>query len=487
MIKRIVQQSFIIVLIMVFCTIPATAEVPYEAYNYDYWEDVVPSPAAYVPADSLSGDELGVGKFLQPTDMCVGADGNVYILDSGNNRIVIFDQQWNVVEIIDTFSNAGVEDTFNTPGGIYVQENGDIYIADSSNNRVVGINAQREVISIIDNPKSETLSSDFVFVPLRVGVDYANRVYVIAKNMFQGIMGFNENGDFYGYVGTNKVSVSPADILWRKLSTKAQRKKQVLFIPTEFTALDLDSEGFLFTTNVDLASDETIKRLNPAGKDVLKRQGNNVAIKGDLVFRTGVGGRYSGPSKFIDIVVRESGIYSALDSQRGRIFTYDSEGNLLYVFGTVGTQLGTFRSPVAIEVVGNQMVVLDRERAEIITFDATQYGSLINTAVELRFDGNEEQAVDYWNKVLKLNSNFELAYNGIGKSLLSSNHNKEAMQYFELGMNQQYYSIAYKRYRNEFLKENLPIAMTVIFGIIILGVFYKQYKKLSVRRKMNNA
>lgn len=473
-------------LLIIFCTMPVAAEVPYEGYNYDYWEDVVPSPAAYVPEISYSGDELGVGKFLQPTDMCVGANGNLYLLDSGNNRIVIFDPQWKVIEIIDSFNNNGVMDTFNTPGGLYVQDNGDIYIADSQNNRVIGLNKDHDVISVIENPQSETLSSDFVFVPLRVGVDYANRVYVIAKNMFQGIMGFNETGDFYGYVGTNKVAVSPTDILWRKLSTKAQRQKQLLFIPTEFTALDLDNDGFLFTTNVDINSDETIKRLNPAGKDVLKRQGNNVAVKGDLVVRFG-GGRYSGPSKFVDIVVRDSGIYSAIDSQRGRIFTYDNEGNLLYIFGTLGTQVGTFRSPVAIEMLGDQLVVLDRERSELILFKPTEYGSLINTAVELRYNGDEEKAVDYWRKVLLLNANFELAYNGIGKSLLSSNENKEAMKYFKLGMNQRYYSIAYKRYRNDFLKENLPVTMTTLFGVIALGLVYKKVKKINVRRKMNNA
>lgn len=54
---------------------------------------------------------------------------------------------------------------------------------------------------------------------------------------------------------------------------------------------------------------------------------------------------YSGASRIIDVVVREKGIYSVIDSTRGRIFTYDHEGNLLYIFGGIGSQEGTFDTP----------------------------------------------------------------------------------------------------------------------------------------------
>ena len=57
-------------------------------------------------------------------------------------------------------------------------------------------------------------------------------------------------------------------------------------------------------------------------------------------------------------------MYSLLDRRRGRIFTYDHEGNLLYIFGGLGTQAGTFVTPVAIENIGNTIIVLDAYRAE---------------------------------------------------------------------------------------------------------------------------
>ena len=53
-------------------------------------------------------------------------------------------------------------------------------------------------------------------------------------------------------------------------------------------------------------------------------------------------------SRFVDIVNREFGMFSALDRQRGRIFTYDNQGNLLYVFGGIGDAVGLFTRPQAI-------------------------------------------------------------------------------------------------------------------------------------------
>ncbi|NLK21937.1 MAG: gluconolactonase [Epulopiscium sp.] len=470
---------------LIFSNSVAVAGVPYESYNYDYWEVVVPSPAPYVPEDSLSGSDLGVERLNQPSDIYITKGGEIYLVDTGNNRIIVFNDKWNVERIIDRFSNDGKSDTFNKPQGIFVNDRGNIYVADTENKRVVVLSPDLDLILCIDNPKSETFDENFSFTPLKVGVDYADRVYVVGKGVFEGIMSFTDKGEFHGYLGTIKVTIGITDIIWRSISTKAQRQRQQLYIPTEFTGLDLDESGFVYTTNVDIKSDETIKRLNPSGDDVLKRPEDKF-VKGDLFFRP-AGRRYTGPSQFIDIVVRDKGLYSAIDSQRGRIFTYDHEGNLLYIFGSIGSQVGTFKNPSAIEAIGDKIIVVDKERGELIIFKPTQYGDLINKAIGLRYDGEEEKAVEYWEKVLKLDANFELAYVGIGKSLLAKNKNKEALKYLKLGMDQKYYSIAYKRYRNEVLKSNLVYIMNGIFILVILYMGYKIYRKFKRRGKKINA
>jgi hypothetical protein len=166
-----------------------------------------------------------------------------------------------------------------------------------------------------------------------------------------------------------------------------------------------------------------------------------------------------------------------LDMRRGRVFTYDHEGNLLYIFGGLGSQAGTFTVPVAIESIDNKIIVLDAMRKEILVFTETEYGALINSAVGLRFDGDEALAVEKWGQVLKFDVSNELANTGIGKAYLSSGENKLAMKYLKLGMNRQYYSIAFKRYRNEILKDSLNILLSVALIAVAGIVIFVQVRK----------
>ena len=272
---------------------------------------------------------------------------------------------------------------------------------------------------------------------------------------------------------TINVQITTAEIIWRKLSTKAQRAKQQLFIPTEFTGMEIDSDGFVYATNVDAEGEQSVRRLNPSGEDVIQK--GAAGVSGDILWR--LTGDYSGASRIIDVVVREKGIYSVIDSTRGRIFTYDHEGNLLYIFGGIGSQEGTFDTPTAIDTIGDEIIVLDGSKNLVDKYRATNYGFLINQAVGLRYDGDEASAVECWKQVLKLDSNFELAYVGIGKSYLAAGENKKAMECFKTGNNRQYYSIAYKRYRNEILKENLTGYLTAALVLIILLVLWNKIGK----------
>lgn len=456
----------------------AGQNVPYETYTYDYYEDIKYTPAAYIPDGALTGAKIGCGDFASPQDLNTDEEGNVYIADTGNSRVVMLDSSMNLVKIIDSFDNNGTEDHFSSPQGVYKSSNGNLYIADSGRNRVVELDGDGRLVQIIENPQSDVLAEGYVFTPLKVAVDYADRVYVIAQNQFEGIMAFDEAGDFIGFTGTINVQISPWEIFWRRFSTREQRARQQLFIPTEFTGMEIDEDGFVYATNIDSEGEQSVRRLNPSGEDVIQKA---TTLSGDLTWR--LSGTYSGASRIVDVVVRNQGIYSILDSSRGRIFTYDHEGNLLYIFGGLGSQEGTFTIPVAIDTIGERVLVLDSSKNLIDMFAPTRYGSLINQAVGLRYDGDEVQAVECWKEVLKLDSNFELAYTGIGKSYLAAGDNKEAMRCFKIGNNKQYYSIAWKRYRNEILKDNLNYILTVVIILAVLLVLWKKVLKKTVLKR----
>ena len=485
-IKRFLIFPIILILSLVSSLpIMANSNLPYDTYNYDYWENIVYTPAAYIPGGNISGDKMGVGALNNPQDFCIGEDGLLYIADSGNNRIIVSDtrsENLEVIKIIDQFDNEGKKDSFNNPSGVCITKTNKLYIADTNNKRVVALLEDETLDKLIINPQSERFATDFEFRPLRITADYAERAYVIAQGVFEGIMCFDEKGEFTGYSGTIDVKITPLQKVWRRLSTKAQRARQALYIPTEFTSVANDDDGFIYASNIDGQGQQSVRRLNQKGEDVI-RENKKTPLSGDLMFSPI--GDYGGASRIVDIAYRGKGIYSCLDSIRGRIFTYDHEGNLLYIFGGIGSQVGTFKRPVALESIGDKILVLDSQRGEMLIFLASQYGSLINEAVSLRYDGDESKAVELWEKVFKLDSNFELAYIGIGKSYLSAGDNKQAMKYLKLGMDREYYSIAFKRYRNQWLKQNLGYILTASLLLIIFSRLLKYIRKQRKGRKIH--
>ncbi len=482
----------IICCLLLLCLLPAGAlandSLPYDCYNYDYWNNILYTPAPYVPDGSLGGAGLmwegsPLGAFRSPQDLCVSPDGKIYLADTGNNRIIVIDGGLkNVLQVIDHFEADGAAQTFSSPTGVAVSQNRQLYVADSQNHRIVVLELDGTFVKYVQNPQSEVLDEGYIFTPLKVSVDYADRVYCVAQNMFQGIMVFTAEGDFTGFFGTISVKISLWEKFWRKFSTKEERSKQQLFIPTEFTGIDVDDEGFVYASNKDTDGMQAVRRLNPKGQDVI-RKGLKENLGGDLVF--GTVGNYSGPSQIVDVVYRDHGIYSLLDARRGRVFTYDHEGNLLYIFGGIGTQEGTFRTPAAIEQLGSRLLVLDAQQGNVNIFSETEYGRLINQAVSLRYNGDEALAVPLWSEVLRLDENNELANAGIGKAYLSAGDNEKAMTYLRRGMNRAYYSVAFKRWRNEALRGNISWFLTTLIVLIVLIVVIRRVilPRRAARRK----
>jgi hypothetical protein len=231
----------------------------------------------------------------------------------------------------------------------------------------------------------------------------------------------------------------------------------------------LDEYNFIFTTNLEpYASNDQIMRLNPRGDDVMANMNAYITLSGDQTFR-GFGSQ-SGPSQFIDVIARPNGMVSTLDQTRGRVYTYDSEGSLLYVFSGMGNIEGMTRRPVAIEIIGDDILVLDNHLGRILQFTPTEYGALINEAIEKRYQGDEAGAVDAWRRLVALDENFSLAWAGIGRSLLAEGDNAAAMYYLRRGMDLVHYSIAFRRNRMDVMQNALPHVFSV--GTALIGLFF---------------
>lgn len=462
-------------LLMLTGTAAPVFSAPYEGYNYSWWGDPEPAPAPYLPVRQIDGEELSIGSFKTPEDFAISESGDIYILDTGNNRIVCLDSNLNVNRVIDSFINQGKPDGFAAPQGIFIHRNGHLYVADTGHKRVIELTPEGQLIREIGAPEADVLSEGFNYQPSKLVVDSADRMYVVGKGVFEGIMQFDSGGKFTGFMGVNRVTFSPIDLFWKQVMTKEQRSKMVLFIPVDFTNVAIDNEGFIFATSSDSYSDDPVKRLNPSGIDVLRRAGY-FHPKGDITFT--LSGTRPGTSSIVDVAIDRNGIYHILDSRRGRVFTYDREGKLMYIFGQLGEQVGNFKTPVALDMLGDRVVVLDKGFNHLVIFEPTRYGQVIRNAVIYNDIGQEGESVAAWRDALTLNSNLEIAYLGIGKAELRRGNNDAAMENFRLGMHRPYYSRAFERYRKEFMWEHFDkIATAGLIGLAGLVIVVRKARK----------
>ena len=445
-----------------------------DGYNYSSTDFPVPAPNAFVAVKQVYGTDLAVGEFVDPQDLFVDGSGRIYVLDMGGNRIVCLDREGKLIQEIKGFVNGEQEEAFSEPQGLFVEPNGDIYVADTGNGRIVKLAPDGKLLLTIGAPNSETLREDFEYKPVKVVVDKAKRIYALSQGAYDGILEFDSSGKFRGFIGTNRVKVDPITLFWKRISTQEQKDQMFQFVPLEFNNIDIDDKGFIYATTPEQKSTTPVLKLNPSGADVLRREGYVEPI-GDLITLRDK----AVSSTIIDVAADRYDMYSILDSQRGRIFTYDYDGNLLYVFGGFGSTSNKLGNPIAIDYLDDQMVVLDKALKRVSFFKPTPYAEKIREATILRYLGKSKEATAVWKDVLHGNSNFDMAYTGIGKSLFKDKQYKEAMHYFKLGNEVQLYSDAFKKYRQQLLFDHFGTICLTIAGCAV--VFYV------VRRKIKSA
>lgn len=76
----------------------------------------------------------GKGELSYPYDICVDAAGRQYVCEFGNSRIQVFDNRDQPLEIIG--GHGSLPGQFNNPWGVALDSAGNLYVADSQNHRV---------------------------------------------------------------------------------------------------------------------------------------------------------------------------------------------------------------------------------------------------------------------------------------------------------------------------------------------------------------
>ena len=459
-------------------------------YNYDYWTELAESPDAYRVNQVIYSTTLGLDTPMRRSQSLYLRGNDVYVCDTGNNRIRQLTRnkdEFTLTRIIDRIEGAEPA-TFNTPNDVFADEEGNIYVCDTNNNRVIMADRDLHFIRNYVKPVDNTFDQALSFLPNKLVVDTSGRVYVRATNVNKGLVKYEADGEFTGFIGANPVIYSLWDYIWKEFfTTKEQRAQQASFVPTEYENICIDKDGFIYATNTvfseyDLLWDNAkpIRRLNSIGSDILVKNDRYPPI-GDLWWvEQSVD---YGPSKFKDITVLDNDIYIAFDKTRGRVFGYDPQGVMLWAFGTKGNSEGAFLGAISIEHMGTDLLCLDENENSITVFTTTEYGNLIYQASDQYLSGDYDGSADTWREVLKLNANYNLAFIGIGRSLMREENYEKAMEYFKMAHDRQNYGRAYRYYRKELVERNIGWVVAVIAAVLILPVAFRRIKMMKAEVK----
>lgn len=511
-IKRIAKCALAAVLAAsMLCTGVAYADEPYTGYNYDWWTDPVPSQNGYVPDKVVTGNDLGCGALNQPSDMYFTKNGDLYIADTAyegansgqKGRIVIttnkFDpSETKTIEELD-FSEAGSflakekesleygwinqqrydKETniyFRGPTGVFVTEEGLIYVADKENDRVVAFTydegtGKGKVQYVYTKPDSNVYDASTTFNPDKVLVDAAQNVYICIKSITKGAVVYSKEGTFSGYFGANRVEKTGEVLLnafWKLIFNRDQIKRMKKNVPVEISNFDIDGDNFVYTvTESKSASTDVFKKLNSGGTNIFTNLGYSDYDFGDPLQKYYRGKTYS--SQITDVEISDDGTINLLDLQTGRVFQYDDECTLLFIFGGIGTQKGTFTTVNAVESYGTNVYVLDGRKCSVTVFKQTEFGSIVHEAIELFNKGKYDEAREPWAEVLRRDSNYWLAYIGLGNAYLNQGDYATAMDYFYYN-SRSGYNNAFKGWRMDFIRDNFTL-FAIIILVLLAGIY----------------
>ena len=502
--NKILCTFFALLMILTAACVTANAGSAYQTYVYDVYGDALYSPDAYTAINSVGSDYMGLELPIEnPGDMVTDEAHNVYIADTGNNRIVVLDRYYKVNFTIAEFSNdQGVPDRLTAPQGVFVSEPNEkygklIWVCDTGSNRIVVFDEFGNFQRIVEEPESSLFDQDSVYKPVAIAVDSYNRLYVVSSTTYQGVIVMTDEGEFTGFIGAQAVQMSAWEIIWRRFQTKEQREASEQKVSTEFNNISINkNKGLVYVTTSTIeesavsgaitgkdkkGTNSPVKLLNANGTEIMRRNGFWMPA-GEIDFSSRSTDEITGVSTIIDAAVGPEDTWSIIDEKRNRIYTYDFDGNLLFAFGDNGTMLGNLGSIEAIAYQGETMLILDKTNDNITVFQRTEYGDILLDAIAAEATQDFDLAISLWTDVLKRNSNFDSAYVGIGQAMYRNKDYANSLTYFESAYDTDNWSNSYKELRKEWMSTYFLLLLLLIVAVIVgISLFFKWMAKINKR------
>jgi|SRR5208282_464752 len=288
---------------------------------------------------------FGRGEFHGPTGVAVDLQGNVYVADTANARVLLFDGNGkplsglgcpNAVNF--TCPGGSGQGQFDNPWGVAVDSSGYVYVTDSVNNRVQKFDVNGNFVSAWGCPNAATQRCPWGWGPgqfgdpLGIAVDSAGNMYVADRanyrvqkidqntgSITQWGGSYGSGADQFGGAGPGGIAVDP-------------------------------SGKYVYVTD---PSNNRVKKYSNSGQ-LLSALGCPNAL--NQACNPGSGpGQLNNP---IGVTVDSSGNVYVADSGNNRIQKFDSAENPLTQWGSYGSGPGQFNYPegVAVDSSGNVYV-----------------------------------------------------------------------------------------------------------------------------------
>ena len=440
-------------LLLALLTAAALPAGALEDTAYDYILDggvrrPIPKTYRHVRTIQSLGGEYGSFDGVQ--DLFVDGADNLYIVDTGNNRVV---KTTTGFEVLAVYAGSE-EDPLGHPEGVFVDTDLSLYIADTQNSRILHLAPDGRTIEAFGVPESAYLGEGFVYNPRKVAVTSTGYLYTMKGKQ---LLRIDANNEFKGYVGANKVGFSLKNLLIRLFASQEQKDKLVKAEAAAYTNFILGEDNYLYASTADLAGGQ-LKKLNSVGENILP-----VQPYGERAVKTGGG---EADPVFADLTVDARGILTAIDSVSARVYQYDPAGNLLTVFGGKGSGKGYLSSPRAIaQDSGGSLYIYDANLNTIQVYRPTAFLESVHRAVALYDGGEYDKAQAAWEEVLSTGGSYSLAYIGLGDACYKNEAYEEAMEHYYTARDEAGYAKAFSKYRYRWFKENFLWAVLAAAAI----------------------
>lgn len=442
--------AWLLLLLLLTPCLTAQAATPFRTYTQGTERNLVETQTAYEPVRTMIrfGDET----LKLPQDLRMGPDGNLYIADNGNKRILVIDTEGNFIrEIVD-------KKNMKSPMGVFVDDDLNVYVADEKARAVLVYDKNGDFVMEYVKPTHQLFGETAPYVPQKVVLDKRGNLYIVSKGNTNGIVQISPvgGGEFLGYYGANASRISLLTHMRRFLFGENSSAVGEI-VPISVKNLTIDQKGMVYTVT-EAGDESSLRRLNVAGKSTMT------------------------PEWWIELnsavaVNSSNSIFTA--NANGYIMEYTAEGDLLFMFGTNDTQseqrIGMFKSVTGLVVTDDYTIyVLDANLNSIQVLKPTEFTDLVHQAFTLFQEGKYAESKAPWTEVLRMNSLFTYASTGLGEALYREGHYEEAMEAFRNGGYRQGYSDAWWEQRSNLLHSNMSTVIYVAVAVIVLWVVLKK-------------